>query len=354
MLPSSDRAQPTSVHLASVRTLLAWLLTIAFLIESDVAAQPPAIEFGPLSRVTHPADNPPSAAKIALGKQLFFDPRLSRTDRVSCASCHDPAHGWSNAERFATGVDDQRGIRNVPSLINAAYNRSQFWDGRAGSLEEQALEPIQNPQEMDMPLKSLVRKLNAIGGYRRQFRAVYQTDATATSIAQSIAAYERTIIVDDTPLDRFLQGDSAALTPSARRGMQLFFGQARCHVCHAGPKLSDGKFHNIGIGLKAKLFDSGREKISQREADHGAFKTPALREIGKTAPYMHDGSFKTLHDVVWHYNFGGVSNDANDSRDEALEVLYLSDEQVTDLVMFLKEGLSSHLSPRHEPPTLPD
>jgi cytochrome c peroxidase len=329
------------------------ILALACVDCSIAIAQPP-FEFGALPPVVHPPDNLPSQSKIALGKQLFFDPRLSRTNRISCATCHDPARGWSDGRSFSTGVDDQLGSRSAPSLINVAYNRSQFWDGRAGSLEEQALEPIQDSKEMDMSLETLAEKVNGIAGYRRQFRDVFGSDASSRSIAQSIAAYERTILVVETALDQFLQGDQNALTPSAQRGMQLFFGHAHCHLCHAGPNLSDNKFHNIGIGLKAKVFDTGRQKISRRGADRGAFKTPSLREIARTAPYMHDGSFKTLQDVVWHYNFGGVTNEANDDRDDALEVLYMSDQQVDDLVEFLKEGLSSQNYPLHEPPRLPN
>jgi len=307
-----------------------------------------------LAEVEHPCDNPATDAKIALGEQLFFDPRLSRTGRVSCATCHDPAKGWSNGKRFGRGVKGRQGSRNVPALLNVAFNRSYFWDGRADSLEQQALAPIQNRAEMDMPLDKLVRKLNGIDGYRRRFQDVFGEEATATSVAKAIAAYERTILSRDVPLDRFLRGQEKALPEAARRGMKLFFGEARCHICHSGPNFTDQKFHNIGIGIGGESPDLGRAEITGSSDDRGAFKTPSLREVAHSAPYMHDGSFETLEEVVEHYNFGGVTVADNPQRDDALQVLYLSEAQVADLVAFLKEGLSSRRLPRLSKPRLPD
>lgn len=291
----------------------------------------------PLPDVSQPADNAPTPEKIALGKQLFSDPRLSRTDKVSCATCHDPAKGFSNGERFATGVEGKKGSRSVPSLFNVAYYRTFFWDGRAGTLEEQVLVPIQDPKEMDMRLEALVQKVNGIADYREQFDAVFSGPATAPRIAQAIAAYERTIVSRDTPFDRYLKGDKKALAPAAVRGMELFYGAARCAVCHKGPNLTDDDFHNVGIVDD----DPGRRSLTGKKADQGRFKTQALREIGRTAPYMHDGRFKTLAEVVQHYNFGGVSDMPNDHRDEKLQVLYLVEEQVNDLVAFLTDGLTT-------------
>lgn len=291
----------------------------------------------PLPDVSQPADNAPTPEKIALGKQLFSDPRLSRTDKVSCASCHDPAKGFSNGERVATGVEGKKGSRSVPSLFNVAYSRSYFWDGRVGTLEEQVLVPIQDAKEMDMRLEALVQKVNGIAEYRKQFETVFSGPATAPRIAQAIAAYERTIVSRETPFDRFLKGEKKALAPAAVRGMELFYGQARCAVCHKGPNLTDDDFHNVGIVDE----DPGRRNVTGKKADQGKFKTPALREVGRTAPYMHNGRFQTLAEVVQHYNFGGVSDAANDHRDEKLQVLYLVEEQVNDLVAFLTDGLTT-------------
>jgi cytochrome c peroxidase len=294
----------------------------------------------PLPAVQHPADNPATPEKIALGKQLFSDPRLSRTEAVSCSTCHDPARGFTNGERVATGVDGKKGTRRPPSLFNVAFNRTFFWDGRAATLEEQALVPIQSAAEMDIRADALAKKLNGIEVYRQQFQKVFGGEATPQRIAQAIATYERTILSRDTPFDRYVQGDSRALSAQAVRGMKLFFGDARCVLCHKGPNLTDDDFHNVGI-VEDGQPDPGRRGVTGKPADQGKFKTPSLREVGRTAPYMHNGRFKTLTEVVQHYNFGGVTDAANDYRDPQLQVLYLVEEQVADLVAFLREGLTT-------------
>ncbi|WP_231756719.1 cytochrome-c peroxidase [Lignipirellula cremea] len=300
-----------------------------------------ARSLAPLPPVQHPRENPPSAAKISLGRELFFDARLSRNDRVSCASCHEPNKGFSNGGRFGKGIRDQRSTRNVPSLINVGYSHPLFWDGRSATLEEQALLPIQNAAEMDMPLEVLEKKLHGVAEYRRQFAQVFDGAVTAARIGQALAAFQRTIVSTDTPLDRYVGGDRTALTPRATKGMQLFFGRARCSICHKGPELTDNRFHNIGTVDPEIPDDSGRRAVTGRAEDQGAFRTPQLREVARTAPYMHSGKFQTLSEVVEHYNFGGVTDTANDHRDEILEVLYLSEDEVEDLVAFLREGLTS-------------
>jgi cytochrome c peroxidase len=294
-----------------------------------------------LQPLEHPRDNPASAAKVALGRELFFDTRLSRNDRVACATCHDPEKGYSNGEQFAKGIDGRNGTRHVPSLINVGYSRPLFWDGRVATLEEQALLPIQNAAEMDMPLDMLVKKLSGIAGYRERLEKVFSGPVTAEGIGKALAAYERTIVSNDTPWDRYLRGDRKSLAGRAQRGMTLFFGKARCSLCHSGTELTDNRFHNIGAGDIELAEDTGRRAVTGRPQDHGAFRTPQLREVARTAPYMHDGSFPTLKEVVQHYNFGGVTDAANENRDEILEVLYLSEDEVDDLVAFLTEGLTS-------------
>jgi cytochrome c peroxidase len=293
----------------------------------------------PLGAVPAPASNPSTPAKVKLGRELFFDPRLSRTGKVSCATCHDPEKGYGNGERFGVGVDGKRGTRNVPGLLNVGYAGSLFWDGRAATLEEQALHPIENPAEMDMKPAVLAEKLNGIDSYRDQFQKAFGGPATPERIAQALATYERTLVSADTPFDRYLAGDRKALSESAQRGMKQFFGEARCVVCHSGPNLSDDKFHNIGTATAPD--DLGRRAVTKKERDHGAYRTPQLREVGRTAPYMHDGRLKTLTEVVRHYNFGGVTDEANDHRDPELRVLYLNEDQVNDLVAFLATGLTS-------------
>lgn len=303
-----------------------------------------------LPKVRHPADNPPSEAKIALGKQLYFDPRMSLDNTISCASCHDPKKGWSNGEAVATGVNSLKGGRSAPTIINSAYGKLQFWDGRAAHLEEQALGPIQNPIEMTMSLDKVVERLSAIPGYQQQFQAVFGTDVTSEGIALAIAAYERTILSGDAPYDRFKAGDKSALSESAQRGLKLFTGKAHCSACHAGPNFTDNAFHNLGVNITKDKPDLGRSEISKLEGDRGAFKTPTLREIARTAPYMHDGSLATLEDVVEYYNKGCTPNP---QLDEELFPLKLTAEEKADLVQFLKEGLASDTYPEHAPPQLP-
>ena len=304
-----------------------------------------------LAPIEYPKDNPMTAAKVQLGRQLFFDPRLSNDNTVSCATCHDPAKGWSNGEAFATGVGGQKGGRSAPTIVNATYHMFQFWDGRAGTLEEQALGPIQNPIEMSLTLEELVKKLNAIPGYKKEFKDVFGTDVTAENIARAIAAYERTILSGDAPYDKYKEGDKKAMSAAAVRGMDLFFGKAHCSACHTGPNFTDNAFHNIGVDINAKEVDHGRRTISKMEGDHGSFKTPSLRDIAATAPYMHNGSEKTLADVVAYYNKGGTPNDY---LDEELFPLNLTKEEQADLVQFLKEGLTSTAPPTDKAPKLPE
>ncbi|HUQ69884.1 MAG TPA: cytochrome c peroxidase [Planctomycetaceae bacterium] len=305
-------------------------------------AAPPA----GLPEVKHPADNPPTPEKIALGKQLYFDPRLSTDDSVSCATCHDPNKGWSNGEAVATGVGGLKGGRNSPTIINSAYYTLQFWDGRATTLEDQALGPIQNPIEMKMSLDDVVGKLNKIPGYKEQFQKVFGTDVTSFGMAKAIAAFERTVLSGDAPFDKFQAGDKTALSESAQRGLKLFNGKANCKACHTGASFTDSSFHNIGLDSK----DEGRLAISKLAGDKGAMKTPTLRDIAKTGPYMHDGSLKTLEEVVAHYNKGGNNNP---QQDEELFPLKLTEQDIADLVTFLKDGLASSQYPHAEKPTLP-
>jgi cytochrome c peroxidase len=297
-----------------------------------------------------PEDNPLTHEKIELGKQLYFDKRLSRDNSVSCASCHDPQKGWSNGDRFATGIRGQIGGRSAPSLINAAYQKNQFWDGRASEVEGQALGPIQNPIEMDLTLPEMTERLNKIDGYRQQFQKVFGSDATPEAVAKAIASFERTILSGNAPYDRFKAGDKTALSPAAQRGMNVFFNKANCSACHAGPNFTDGAFHNIGVGMDQKDPDIGRQTVSKQVADRGSFKTPTLREIARTAPYMHDGSQKTLEEVIEYYRKGG---NANAQLDEEIFPLKISDEEKKDLITFLQEGLSSPDYPMVEPPPLP-
>ena len=304
-----------------------------------------------LKKLAWPESNKHTAEKVELGKQLYFDKRLSKDNTISCASCHDPKKGWSNDEPFATGVRGQKGGRSAPTIINSAYQELQFWDGRAQALEGQALGPIQNPIEMDMPIDEVVAKVNKIEGYKKQFQKVFGTDVTADGMAKALAAFERTVLSGGAPFDRAKAGDAKALSESAQRGMKVFFSKGHCSACHVGPNFTDGAFHNIVGGMDKDKPDLGRAEHSKQGGDRGAFKTPTLREIARTAPYMHDGRFKTLEEVVNYYDKGAFPND---TLDEEIFPLKLTSEEKKDLVTFLKEGLSSPKYPDVAPPELPE
>jgi cytochrome c peroxidase len=301
-----------------------------------------------LRPVEIPADNPQTDAKVALGSQLFFDPRLSSDGTISCATCHDPQMAWANHNAVDTGIQGRKGTRNSGTILDAAYMDFQFWDGRARTLEEQALGPIHNPVEMGETLDNVVRKLNAIDGYRTQFRAVFGGDVTADGIAKAIAAFERTVLSGPSPYDRYRAGEKSAMPEAAVRGMRLFNGKARCRMCHGGPMFSDHGFHNLGVGMDRPQPDIGREAVTKLARDRGRFKTPSLRNVALTWPYMHDGSVRTLDDVVEFYDRGGVKNPVLDIFVIPLD---LTDDESEDLVAFL-EALTGTL-PKIDRPVLP-
>jgi cytochrome c peroxidase len=288
---------------------------------------------GPLPGVSAPPDNPQTDPKVRLGMQLYFDPRLSADNTISCATCHDPTKAWANHGATDVGIKGQVGGRNSGTIIDAAHMRYQFWDGRAGSIEEQALGPIHNPIEMGETLENVVRKLNGIAGYREQFRDVFGTDATTDGIAKAIAAFERTIVSGPSPYDRYMAGETSALSPAAVRGMNLFNGKGHCTPCHSGPMFSDQSFHNLGVGMDKADPDLGREAVTKDPRDRGRFKTPGLRNIALTGPYLHDGSEKSLMDVVEFYNRGGIPNS---NLDPAMLPLALTQREKADLVAFLE------------------
>lgn len=287
-----------------------------------------------------PSDNPLTKGKVELGRKLFFDNRLSVDNKISCATCHDPKHGWAEPKKVATGFGGKKGNRNTPSVLNTGLYRFQFWDGREGSLEGQALGPIANPIEMNLSLDQMVEKLNKIPLYQQEFQKVFGAKATKKNVAKAIAAFERTIVSDVTPYDLFKAGDEDAMGEAEKRGMELFFGQANCSSCHSGPLLSDNAFHNIGVGFdakKGKFEDTGRFSQTKMEGDMGSFKTPSLRDIARTAPYMHDGSEKTLREVIEFYDQGGRQNPW---IDEEIFELGLTDSEKDDLEAFLKSALT--------------
>ncbi len=330
------------------RAAIVTLALAALLAASLLWAQGINLSNGLLGPVPVPPDNPQTDAKIRLGQQLYFDPRLSADNTISCATCHDPATGWANHHKTDTGIRGQVGNRNSGTILDSAYMRFQFWDGRAASLEEQALGPIHNPIEMGETLEHVVVKLEAIPGYAAQFREVFGTPVNTDGIAKAIASFERTVISGPSPYDRYLQGDRNALSRAAERGMHLFSGKAHCTPCHSGPMFSDQSFHNLGVGTDKPEPDVGRFAVTKDPADWAAFKTPSLRNVALTFPYLHDGSEATLLDVINFYDRGGVPNR---NLDPLMVPLQLTDREKADLVAFL-ESLTGTM-PAITPPALP-
>jgi cytochrome c peroxidase len=258
--------------------------------------------------------------------------------------------GWADPRQTSIGIGGGLGGRQAPTVLNTGFNPFQFWDGRARSLEEQALGPIQNPIEMGETNENLIRKLNGIKGYKQQFRAVFAADATLERVGEAIAAFERTVISTNSAFDQYMLGHSQAMGASAVRGMALFKGKARCIICHNGPNFTDNQFHNLGVPQVGPLKeDLGRFYVTKAEKDKGAFKTPTLRSVTETAPYMHDGIFKTLEEVVEFFNKGGGQNP---NLSPLMKVLNLRPEEKTDLLAFLK-ALAGEAS-KIDLPTLPD
>jgi cytochrome c peroxidase len=323
---------------AGALVALAVLAPAAMFGESD-SAQEPAVPLG-LPPVFWPDDNPYTPEKAELGRLLYFDKRLSSDGSVACATCHAPEKCFTDAAPVSTGIGGQKGGRSAPTVINRAYSTLQFWDGRAGSLEAQAVGPIANPIEMTREEgekaahDATVERLKAVPGYAARFEKVFGTgDFTIDDVAMAIATFERTVLSGNAPYDRYQNGDQSAMSEAQVRGMNLFFNKTACDSCHLGFNFTDGSYENVGIGMDKPEPDLGRFLVTKREEDKGAFKTPTLREIEHTGPYMHDGRFKTLEEVVEHYSRGGVKNPYLNRR---VKPLNLSDQEKQDLVAFLK------------------
>jgi len=351
-------------------------------VAAEVGKAPPKPPLG-LPPVPVPEDNPQTAEKIALGEKLFNDKRFSSTREVSCSTCHDAAKAFTDSPlSVSEGIRKLTGTRNAPTVVNAAYFEAQFWDGRSPSLEDQSKHPFVNPVEMGLkdhePILKIVRK---DPDYVKAFRTVFGKSGkavTMTEVTQAIAAFERTHIAGDSPFDRYhFGGDVKALTPAQKRGFDLFVNKGRCVSCHRVEQtqalFTDNRFHNIGVGINAiqdqvptlateflkaeatasevdikvlgdkRTSELGRFAVDRRFDDLGAFKTPTLRNVAVTAPYMHDGSLKTLRETVVHYNNGGVTKEGdrvNDFLSGGIRPLGLTDQEVDDLVAFM-EALTS-------------
>ncbi len=322
------------------------------------------------TRAAVPADNPQTPAKIALGEKLFFDGRLSADGTVACSTCHDPPHAFTDRRPTSTGIKGRVGQRNAPTILNAMYNKMQFWDGRANTLEDQARQPIVNSAEMGQPsLDAAVARIAAIGEYKEAFQFVFGGPPNAENLVRAIASYERTQMSFDSPFDHFIAGEKNAIDDAAKRGWELFNTRGRCNKCHALTEdkrdvtnFTDNDFHNIGIGIirhnvvalarqaeqlvksgdtaaidraaiQTDMSALGRFLVTKKESDTASFKTPNLRNVLVTGPYFHDGSQETLWDVSDHYNKGDGLQDPY--LDEDIQPLALTEADIDDLVAFL-------------------
>ena len=314
-----------------------------------------------------PTDNAPTQERVALGRKLYYDVRLSKDGTVACATCHDISRGFTDRRSVSEGIGDQLGQRSAPTVMNAAFFQSMFWDGRAATLEDQAKLPILNPVEMGHPdAASVLASINGDPAYQGLFQKAYGRAPNYDDVGRAIASFERTLIFLDAPFDRYLSGDAKAISPAAQRGLELFNGKARCVSCHminsSNPLGTDNLFHNIGVSARKQNFEQlaqkglaavqangdekaldklaietnlselGRFLVTRQRQDIGAFKTEQLRNVGLTAPYMHDGTLRTLWDVMDHYNKGG---ETNAFLDGGIEPLNLSENEINDLVAFM-------------------
>jgi len=352
-----------------VALALATSAGICALYAAEGGWKPPKLPSGvspTLYELAVPTGREPTDKKVALGETLFIDKRLSIDNTVSCSTCHEPLKGFVDHKITSEGVGGQHGARNSPTVLNALFQASMFWDGRAATLEDQAKLPVLNPVEMGQKSpEDVVAKLRAIPEYATAFKQVFGRDVTYDDVAAAIAAFERTQFSGNSPFDRFIAGDDRAIDEPAKRGWALLNGKGRCNSCHAGnavnPLFSDQKFHNIGIAahkanfpelagkalkvlragdeqqldelaLQSEFSELGRFLVTKKQDGIGAFKTQTLRNIGITAPYMHDGSMATLWDVMDHYNKGGVPNPYLDG---GMQRLGLTEGEIDDLVAFL-------------------
>ena len=301
-------------------------------------AEPPAADL-PLGldrELREPQDNTFDRERWQLGRDLFFERELSADRSLACASCHQPERAFADGEALSRGVNGQRTLRNAPSLLNRGFGASFMWDGRVATLEEQVLQPIENELEMGLPLADLLARLAGHADYPARFARAFPDGLTRDNLARALAQYVRYLSFGDSAVDRFRSGDYAELSEEERVGMWVFESKGRCWRCHAGANFSDELFHNTGIGVRDGAAEPGRSAITGDAADRGGFKTPTLRGVARSAPYMHDGSLATLADVVAFYRRGG---EPNPERDPLLQPLELSEREASALVAFL-EALS--------------
>lgn len=309
-----------------IKPLSISLLLVSFLLANIINKK----EWIRPSKIPAPKNNPITDAKIVLGKKLFFDPILSRGNNISCMTCHNPLKGWSDADKVAVGDKGEKGIRNSPTILNSAYQYVYFWDGRAKSLEEQSLGPIESHVEMNLDPKDAVKKLQNDATYSRMFNEVFPKEGITTeTLAKALATFERSIVSGKSRFDKFIAGDKSQLNAEEVEGFYTFLNKGNCTVCHSGFRFSDQSFNNVGINNK----DIGRAKIKKRDLWKGAFKTPTLRNVANSGPYFHDGSVSTLKETVEFCAKG--SRDKNGTVSSVLVDKHLNEEEIKKIVKFL-------------------
>lgn len=347
MQPSLIFTEQANVNNRLIRTLLLTLCLSNVVQAAPLVPAPSPADGGwKLGKPqAEPADNVGNPARVSLGKALFFDPRLSGNGTVSCASCHNPALGWSDGQKKTVGINGQRLGRASPTIVNVAFNTQFMWDGRAKSLEAQAVGPMESRDEMSTDFDHMKLMLESLDGYRAMFAKAYPGEPlTQQTAAKALAAFQRTVVSTGSRFDQWAAGDRRAITQQEWRGYQLFKGKANCAACHAGPNFTDNGFHNIGL---ADASDPGRFKLRALPSMKGAFKTPTLRDIALTAPYFRDGSATTLREVVEHYNAGGVQP-APANLSAEVRPLKLTEAEIGELVAFMKT-----LNGKQRPITVP-
>lgn len=331
------------MRLVSLKTILMFVTFLSPVItvsadEIDTLKQ----QYKRPTSIPFPSDNLYSAEKAQLGKMLFFDQRLSKNFNMNCGTCHNPSLGWEDGVEGAFGGQGEALGRNSPTVLNMAWGQDFFWDGRASSLEEQVRGPVESPNEMNVSLETVVERLSEVPGYQNWFERVFPGQGIhVDGILKAIATYERTIVSGTAPFDRWVEGEQGAISASAVRGFKLFNGEAGCSDCHSGWNFTDNRFHDIGLATT----DEGRKTITKQDSDLFAFKTPGLRNINQRAPYMHNGSVKTLEQVVIHYVGGGIPRE---SRSSLMKPVPLNQQQINDLVAFMES-----LTGEDQPVSLP-
>ena len=334
-----------------VYVFLGLLLTLSMLTVTGVSRAADTVSKDAFRRpvgILSPSNNPLTMEKATLGKTLFFDTRLSRDGKMSCATCHSPDHRWSDGRIIPLGSENVPNARRTPTVLNSAWLTSLMWDGRAGSLEAQAVLPITTPHEMNFDIAALIERLQTIKGYRQLFSQAFGDEAiNQKRVTQALASFQRTLVSNAAPFDRWIVGDENAINESAKRGFALFSGKANCVACHKSWRFTDDSFHDIG--LRTEDIGRGAKVPPQVTLMQYAFKTPSLRDLPINGPYMHDGSMLNLEEVIKHYEKGGIERK---SRSLEMKRFELTDAERLSLIEFVKTLDGGHLKVDY--PTMPE